>query len=265
VTFEEFSAYHVPALEAAGEARHNVMLAILGGTARAAPEHYWSLGAPGACAIKTPGRPILLGALDEGACARFADTVRDLAYPGVSGPDSTALWFARRAETHGISFRERLPMQVMALGARPRFPGAAGEARPVTAADAPLFAEWLAAFAREATPHDPPATREALEKSAANGNHLFWTVDGAPVSVAGIGRRTRNAAVINGVYTPPALRGRGYAGSVVAALVEKGYAEGKTSACLFVDRRNPASNRCYAKLGFAPVCEAWQCVRAPPG
>jgi RimJ/RimL family protein N-acetyltransferase len=264
VTLEEFSAYHIPALEVAGEARHNVMLSILGGTARAAPTEFWSLGAAGSCAIKTPGRPILLGALDEAACAKLADEVRGLDFPGVSGPDETALWFARGAEAHGIAFAERLPLQVLELRARPRFPGVAGAARPVTGEDTALYAEWLGAFAREATPHDPPPTREALAKSAANGNQLFWTVDGAPVSVAGIGRRTRNGAVINGVYTPPALRGRGYAGSAVAALVEKGYAEGKSFACLFVDRRNPASNRCYAKIGFTPYCEAWHCVRARP-
>lgn len=44
------------------------------------------------------------------------------------------------------------------------------------------------------------------------------------------------------------------AGSVTAALVERAYAEGKAFVCLYTDLRNPASNRCYAKVGFAPVC-----------
>jgi hypothetical protein len=39
--------------------------------------------------------------------------------------------------------------------------------------------------------------------------------------------------------TPPELRGRGYAGSVTAALVERIYAEGKSFACLYTDLRNP--------------------------
>jgi RimJ/RimL family protein N-acetyltransferase len=262
MTLEDFAALHVPALEAAGEARHNVMLAILGGTAGpAAPARFWTLGAAGACAIQSEGRPILLGEAGEAECARFAEEARGLDFPGVTGPGQTALWFAERGEVLGLKFPERLPLEVLVLAERPRHPGAEGFARLVTAEDAALFAEWRLAFAREATPHDPAPTREGLEKSAASGNHMLWIVDGAPVSLASIGRRTRNGAVINGVYTPPALRGRGYAGSVTAALVEKGFAEGKSFACLFVDRRNPASNRCYAKIGFAPLCESWHCVR----
>jgi predicted GNAT family acetyltransferase len=161
-----------------------------------------------------------------------------------------------------MKFASRLPLQILALDGRPRSPDPPGFARRVTADDAALFADWRLAFGTEAVPEEPPSTHQAQAKIAANGDHLMWIVDGAPVSLASIGRRTRNGAVINGVYTPPAFRGRGYAGAVVSAVVQKGYAEGKSFACLYVDRRNPASNRCYAKLGFTPVCEAWHCVRA---
>jgi predicted GNAT family acetyltransferase len=33
-------------------------------------------------------------------------------------------------------------------------------------------------------------------------------------------------------YTPPQLRGRGYAGSVTAAVLERIFTEGKIAACL---------------------------------
>ena len=61
--------------------------------------------------------------------------------------------------------------------------------------------------------------------------------------MAGIVRRTRSTGSIAGVYTPPAQRGRGYAGSVTAAVVERIYAEGMNTACLYTDLRNPQSNR----------------------
>src|SRR5947209_2642179 len=83
-----------------------------------------------------------------------------------------------------------------------------------------------------------------------------WFVDGEPVSTAGIMRRTRLAGAIAGVYTPPKLRGRGYAGSVTAAVVDAIFAEGRSMACLYVDLRNPFSSRCYAKIGFTPVCRS---------
>jgi predicted GNAT family acetyltransferase len=52
------------------------------------------------------------------------------------------------------------------------------------------------------------------------------------------------------------LRGRGYAGAVTAAVVDSIFAEGRTAACLYVDLRNPYSTRCYAKIGFQPVCRS---------
>jgi len=120
------------------------------------------------------------------------------------------------------------------------------------------------AFAAEATPHDSPPKREAMEQAAARGENFLWVVDGVPVSTAAIVRRTRRGGAINGVYTPPALRNRGYAGAVTAALVERIRAGGKSFACLYVDQRNPASNRCYEKIGFKPVCDAWHYLRAQP-
>ncbi len=263
MTLEDFVALHVPALEAAGEARHNLLLAILGGTASAstALQRYWTLGGAGSCAIETTKQRIVLGDLARSECTRLAEDLRDAAIGGVVGAGETALWFAERAEALGMTFSERVPQQILALDRPPRFPGAPGSARVVGAGDAALFADWRIAFAREATPYDPEPARAAEEKIAANGNHTMWIVDGAPVSLASIGRRTRNGVAVNGVYTPPALRGRGYAGSLVASLAERGRAEGKRFACLYVDRRNPASNRCYEKIGFAPVCDAWHCVR----
>jgi predicted GNAT family acetyltransferase len=132
----------------------------------------------------------------------------------------------------------------------------------IGAADVELFADWTIAFLREAVPHDRLPSRQRLAQIAAEGRHQFWIVDGEPVSTACIVRRTRHAAAISGVYTLPALRGRGYAGSVTAAVVERIFAEGKGAACLYTDLRNPASNRCYAKIGFKPVCRSWQYPRA---
>jgi hypothetical protein len=52
-----------------------------------------------------------------------------------------------------------------------------------------------------------------------------------------------------------------YAGSVTAAVADAIFAEGRSMACLYVDLRNPYSRRCYAKIGFTPVCRSWYCPR----
>jgi predicted GNAT family acetyltransferase len=258
----EFVAYHQAALEA-DEVRHNVVLAILDRIAEDRPDaiRCWTLGAPGQCAVQVSPHPIILGDLDDAQCRWLAEQTVELDYAGVVGPDLTAKRFAARAVELGVMFLEPMPQQIHALTETPRYPGASGVARPVGPDDEHVFADWMTAFVGEAIPHDPVPSRERLTQMAGEGRHLFWTVDGEPVSMAGIARRTRHAAAISTVYTPPQLRGRGYAGSVTAAVAERVFAEGKSVACLYTDLRNPFSNRCYARIGFKPACSSWHYPR----
>ncbi len=46
------------------------------------------------------------------------------------------------------------------------------------------------------------------------------------------------------------------------AVMERLFAEDKTTICLYTDLRNPISNRCYAKIGFKPYCDSWHYLRA---
>ena len=259
----DFVEHHRPALER-DEVRHNVILSILDRLALDPTPNLrrWSLGASGACAAQSPGYPILLGELTQAQCRALAEETRDLDYPGVVGPEQTAPWFAERAVELGLTFLEPIPQQIHVLREKPNYPGAPGHARVISPPDVELFADWTTAFTREAVPHIPPPSRERLAQIAAEGRHQFWIVDGEPAAMAGIVRRTRHAAAIAGVYTPLSLRGRGYAGSVTAAVVQRIFAEGKTAACLYTDLRNPASNRCYAKIGFEPACRSWHYPRA---
>ena len=252
-----FLNLHRPALEE-DQVRHNLMLGLLAAALdRPEPEvRLWSLGGPGQCAVQTPGRAVILGNLREDQCRRFAEETIDLELPGVLGPDGTAIWFAQRASELGVRFREPIHHQIHALSEPPTYPGSPGHPRPVGPADATLFADWMTCFIREAAPHDPLAPRERLEARASEGQHWFWIVDDEPVSLAGIVRRTRDTAAIAAVYTPPHRRNRGFAGSIVAAVVERIFAEGRKTACLYTNLNNPASNRCYAMVGFRPVCNS---------
>ena len=251
----DFCAYHEPAL-ASETVKHGLLLGILArvGDQRPVAFSHWTLGEPGQCAVKVGHQSIALGALDETQCRKLADITNQLDYPGVVGPGLTAKWFTDRAIELGARFLDPVPQQIHSLSDQPRYSGASGCARRVNPEDAPLVVEWMLAFHDEAEPHDPVPMREELERIASEGNYLFWIDKGQPVSMAGIQRRLRNSAAITGVYTPPALRGRGYAGSVTAATVERIYAEGRGIAYLYTDLRNPFSNRCYARIGFKPVC-----------
>ncbi len=263
VETRNFVERHRPALER-DEVRHNLILANLDRLALDPPPNLrqWSLCAPGACAVQSPGYPVVLGELSQAQCRALAEETRNLDYPGVVGPEEKAAWFAERAAELGLTFLEPIPQQIHALWEKPNYPGGPGHARVISPADVALYAEWTIAFMREAVPHDPPPSRDRFAQTAAEGRHQFWIVDGEPVAMAGIVRRTRRAAAIAGVYTPPSLRGRGYVGAVTAAVVERIFAEGKIAACLYTDLRTRASNRCYAKIGFKPACRSWHYPRA---
>ena len=76
---EEFARVHLPGLET-DEVRFNVPIAVLTAAVQDTPAGFtfWSLGEPGHCAIRSPGRPILLGNLNRAECDRLAEeTTRD--------------------------------------------------------------------------------------------------------------------------------------------------------------------------------------------
>lgn len=66
-------------------------------------------------------------------------------------------------------------------------------------------------------------------------------------------RSTLNGGTISLVYTPPHLRGKGYASYAVALLSEKVILGGKKFTNLFTDLTNPTSNSIYQKIGFVKI------------
>jgi acetyltransferase (GNAT) family protein len=229
-----FAALHVPALEA-DEARFSLHIAGLTSAAREEPPglRLWSLGAPGHCAMQWPERAILLGDLDRAECQQLAEATMAIGAQGIVGADQTAHWFVEHAIAMGAEFEIPIPQRIHVLSDPPRYPGIPGSPRAVSAADAPLLLEWLVAFDKEAVPHDPPPDPAHVERAAGTGRYLFWTVDGEPVAMAAIARRLRRTGAVSSVYTLPRQRGLGYAGSVTAAVVDKLFAESKTTVCLY--------------------------------
>jgi predicted GNAT family acetyltransferase len=85
------------------------------------------------------------------------------------------------------------------------------------------------------------------------GNGQFWIWDNAgAVAFAGWTDAPPDAARIAPVYTPPPLRGRGYATALVAALSQALLDDGRQRLFLITDLANPVSNAIYAKIGFQP-------------
>ena len=58
------------------------------------------------------------------------------------------------------------------------------------------------------------------------------------------------------MYTPPALRRRGYGAAVTAHATASALADGAAHVVLYTDLANPSSNSIYQQIGFAPDHDA---------
>lgn len=77
-------------------------------------------------------------------------------------------------------------------------------------------------------------------------------VGGRPVFKAEIAQESREASLVEGVYTEPGARGRGYATVAMAWLADLSRTRGRV-ACLYVHRRNTGAIRVYERVGFEIV------------
>jgi predicted GNAT family acetyltransferase len=88
-----------------------------------------------------------------------------------------------------------------------------------------------------------------------NDDLVVWERDGEVVSMAAVVRRTPSSSSVAFVYTPPALRGHGFASAVVADLSQRELDAGQSWCSLFTDAANPTSNHIYTEIGYQPRCD----------
>jgi len=208
-----------------------------------------------ACALRTPPHSALLARADREALELLvADLLRrypDL--PTVAGPEPTAgsfaeLWSVRTGASAYLEMRMRV-FEAREV-AWPQLPS--GRFRPAAEADLLILEPWAEAFFKEVGLRDPgDAAREQVREG-----RLFVWEDGQPASMSAWAGRTGDTVRINAVFTPPDLRGRGYASACVASLTQRLLDEGLGSCCLYTDLANPTSNKIYQAVGYRPVCDA---------
>src|SRR5207253_7002410 len=92
----------------------------------------------------------------------------------------------------------------------------AGAMRAYEASDRGLAIEWLRAFIAEAVPDSPEGRVERIvdDREAGRGSIVLWEDGGRIVSLAGHAGETPSGFRVGPVYTPPELRGRGYASAL---------------------------------------------------
>jgi uncharacterized protein len=247
---------------------HNVVLTRLGQSLlgdRACDERWWWVESDGEVVMtlmQTPPHGVYLTgtsaraaeALAEGLWTALAATEGEPP-PSVGGPAAVSTAFARRWHTLGGP-TSRVVMRQGALLCERLTPAPVvpGRARVAAEADLPVLRLWGDAFAREAVPDAPP--RDHVSGRTARGLLHVWDVDGRPVSMVARTEPAAQVARISLVYTPPPLRGNGYAAACVAAVTADQLAVPGRSCVLYTDLANPTSNALYRRLGYRQIAEA---------
>jgi uncharacterized protein len=212
-------------------------------------------------AMRTPPHNLALSPTTPDAASALALYLRSqgVRVPGVSAEIHTAAafaqsWIALTGATSRVAMSQRIHRLTRVL----RPPSPAGAARPARADDVEKIAEWLGAFEVDAHIEvvTPLEQRRARASALVSRGDLWLWDDGAPVSMCGRVRNTPNGGCVAMVYTPPALRGRGYATALVAAFSQSILDEGRRFCFLYTDLANPTSNAIYARIGYEPVCDA---------
>lgn len=127
-----------------------------------------------------------------------------------------------------------------------------------TQADQALLADWRVAYYVEAMgEEDGPALRERVEQSLrvrASFDHL-WLLEheGRPVSMTAFNAAVPQAVQVGGVYTPPALRSRGYGAAAVAGSLLEARDRGVPRSILFTAPENLPAQACYRGLGYRRI------------
>ena len=263
------------------EARHNLILGILGTMIRSPevyPEYRLFLvsdesGPQSAAVITRPYNLIICDTPDVAALPALVEAAvnDEVEIPGAIGNQPTIDRFAeewRRA----TATQPNLEMEqgVFVLEKVSEIAGGPGRPRPATTGDQALLASWMRAFLAEALPDEPydeermgAALQRRLSGDSANA-YWLWEDDGAVVAWSGHGNPTGHGIRIGPVYTPPELRGRGYATALVAAQSRWLLSNGYDFCFLYTDLANPTSNAIYERIGYRKIAESAVYGLVPP-
>lgn len=228
-------------------------------------------GAIKASALMTPPFALVVQSepLNKPALEALADALisNDTHLPGVNGVDEVSDCFAeiwqeksgqqarRILNTRAYELRQVLPVD---------YPP--GEMKLAEESDAQRAADMHNAMIEEVIvgPRKLQTAQLVLD-NIRKKCVFFWVDAGEVVSLTLAIRPQIKGICVGGVYTPPALRRRGYARALVAEVSKELLARGYEFTNLFTDLSNPTSNKIYQEVGYKPVCDYHQYEFVPAG
>lgn len=201
------------------------------------------------------GPHLVVAADGNGPLDAFAAETRRR--PGVRGlvgpkPASDGLWERIRDRYRGpVIARACQPLYLLRPEALPR--GEDPGVRPAREDEAELVAEHSARMILGELGYDPRDSRTtftaAIRRAIRQGAWWVWVAEGALRFQCNVGPRTAATAQLQGVWTPPEQRGKGYAAVALAAVARRLFAR-EATLTLYVNDFNLPAVALYERLNF---------------
>jgi len=205
------------------------------------------------------GAQLVLTTDDESALDALAvETRKHRGLRGFVGPKHAVegLW-ARVSSWHPQPSMVRDDQPVYALAPEAlREPGPDVGVRLAREDDADLVADHSGQMILGELGYDPRVNRAgftaSVRRAIDQGVWWVWIVDGTLRFQINIGPRTDATTQLQGVWTPPEQRGKGYAQLALAAVARRLFAT-ETTLSLFVNGFNAPAIAVYERVGFSCV------------
>jgi len=246
------------------EAENNVIIGVAQGLARkpsAAANPYLATvdddARPLACAVYIAPFKLLFTRANREPIVALARDAFD-AVPrleGISGPDRSAWDFAREWERlSGVAPRPGMRLRIHETRRVADLRPPPGHLRAARSSDLDELTGWTVAFVAEAGLPEKVDAAAVVAAGIRNGRLHVWDI-GKPASMAAWSGKTPSGVRLNFIYTPPELRGQGYATACVSALTRQHLESGSVFCWVYTAlSQNPPPNF-LRNIGYRPVVD----------
>ena len=135
------------------------------------------------------------------------------------------------------------------------YPDGPGDIAPLSQAPEDIIKDWMLDYQLR-TLNTPPAAaaqrvHDSYRRYCDAKSHVVLMQDGIPLAMTGFNAHLPDIVQVGGVYTPPALRGKGYARRAIALHLARAKEQGVTRATLF--SANDSASTASRALGFQQI------------